>query len=93
MKPEVPDDIIDRVRAEFRRRSHYNHLRLAPRVVDPSIGAEIIMLRQRRGWSQNALARNAGLHHDTISMIERGLQVPRPDTLRRIMTAIGDDPR
>jgi transcriptional regulator with XRE-family HTH domain len=58
-------------------------------------------LRLRRGWSQEDLARKAGLTQDTISNVESGKHRPFPSTLRKIAGALevevgelfGDEPR
>jgi DNA-binding XRE family transcriptional regulator len=36
--------------------------------------------REKRGWSQQDLAKKIGFDHDTVSRWERGLIIPRPST-------------
>ncbi len=58
-------------------------------------------LRLRQGWSQEGLARRAGLTVNTISNIESGRHRPFPSTLRKIAAALdcevpelfGEEPR
>lgn len=45
--------------------------------------------RRAAGLSQRELARRAGVPQSAIARIERGLQVPRTDTLERILKACG----
>jgi transcriptional regulator with XRE-family HTH domain len=45
--------------------------------------------RRRRGWTQADLAREAGVHLETISGIEAGRHEPRPSTLQKLASAFG----
>ena len=47
--------------------------------------------RERQGISMNVLAQNAGLHHATISLVERELRNPSLDTLIRIADVLNVD--
>ena len=51
--------------------------------------ALIRTLRKERGLSQDALAERAGLHRNSISMIERGESQPTVDTLFRLADGLG----
>ena len=45
--------------------------------------------RRAAGLSQRELSRRIGVPQSAIAMIERGLQVPRADTLERLLQACG----
>jgi DNA-binding XRE family transcriptional regulator len=45
---------------------------------------KVVILRMRRGWSQNRLAQFAHLSRATISMIERGKAHPEKETWKSI---------
>ncbi len=45
--------------------------------------------RRAAGFSQRELARRAGVPQSAIARIERGQQIPRADTLARILDACG----
>lgn len=50
-------------------------------------------LRRQRNWSQHALSVQVGVQGAAaISAWERGLTVPRPNTLRRVADALGVEP-
>jgi transcriptional regulator with XRE-family HTH domain len=51
-----------------------------------------VKARKRSGMSQETLGFAAGLHRTEISMIERGLRLPRVDTLVKLATALGVRP-
>lgn len=48
------------------------------------LGRDAYALRGRQGWSQEAEARAAGLHPDTIQALERSVGDPRLSTLVRL---------
>jgi transcriptional regulator with XRE-family HTH domain len=48
-------------------------------------------LRRRRGLTQAELARRAGTSQPVISAYERGLRDPTYGTLRRLVTAAGEE--
>jgi transcriptional regulator with XRE-family HTH domain len=52
-----------------------------------------IELRRRAGHSQLDAGLRAGLHRTEISLLERGLRMPRLDTILRIGGGIEADPR
>jgi transcriptional regulator with XRE-family HTH domain len=45
--------------------------------------------RRAAGLSQRELSRRTGVPQSAIARIERGLQVPRADTLEKLLTACG----
>ncbi len=51
--------------------------------------ALIRTLRKERGLSQETLAERAGLHRNSISLIERGESQPTVDTLFRLADGLG----
>ena len=53
-----------------------------------NIPGRLVALRARFGWSRLELSRRAGLHPQTLDMIETGVNVPREQTIRKIMTAM-----
>jgi transcriptional regulator with XRE-family HTH domain len=55
-------------------------------------GRNAVELRRRSGLSQLDASLRAGLHRTEISMVERGLRVPRLDTILRIAAATDADP-
>lgn len=53
-----------------------------------AVGELVKALRAERGESQEDLSLRAGLHRTEISQIERGLRVPRVDTLLKLAGAL-----
>lgn len=45
--------------------------------------------RERRGWSQAELARRAGMHPATVSLVERGRLTAYPQQLAKLARALG----
>ena len=54
-----------------------------------NIGARIRALREERRWSQDELARAAGVSARTIFSAEKGERMPQPKKLRAILDALG----
>jgi transcriptional regulator with XRE-family HTH domain len=52
-----------------------------------AIGEQIRRVRGERGESQEDTSLRSGLHRTEISQIERGLRVPRVDTLLKLASA------
>ncbi len=50
-------------------------------------------LRESRGYSQEALARLAGLSRPTLSHLEAGMRGAQPSTVERLARALDVDPR
>ncbi len=53
------------------------------------VGGRLRKLRDERGVSMRALARQSGLSANALSMIERGLTSPSVSTLSKLSTALG----
>lgn len=53
------------------------------------LASNIRRLRKERGWSQETLAFEAGLHATEISRLERGLREPRLGTIASVAEALG----
>jgi transcriptional regulator with XRE-family HTH domain len=56
--------------------------------VAAQFGANLVRLRKLADLSQDELAVRASLHRTEISQIERGLRLPRIDTLVKLMGAL-----
>ena len=52
----------------------------------------LILLRGRAGLSQERIAERAGLHQTELSLLERGLRLPRLDTIVKLAGAIEVEP-
>ncbi|MBE9216384.1 helix-turn-helix transcriptional regulator [Plectonema cf. radiosum LEGE 06105] len=57
--------------------------------LDSYLGREIQRRRSEKGWSQEYLAENTGLHRTYISQLERGLKSPSIRVLNHITGALG----
>jgi transcriptional regulator with XRE-family HTH domain len=55
---------------------------------DRDIGRAITLLRVVRGWSQDDLAKAAGIPNSSISEYERGRKIPELATLERLLRAM-----
>jgi len=56
------------------------------------VGRRIRELRQKKGWSQEKLAEEAGLHRTYIGQVERGEKSIGVDRRRRVAVALGVPP-
>jgi transcriptional regulator with XRE-family HTH domain len=56
------------------------------------LAANLIRLRAERGWSQEALAFECGLHRTFVAHVERQARNISLDNLERIATALGVPP-
>jgi len=54
-----------------------------------NLGATLALVRAMRGQSQAAVARTAGLTKSRLSKYERGHELPRLDSLERVLNALG----
>ena len=52
----------------------------------------LVLLRGRAGLSQERTAERAGLHQTELSLLERGLRLPRLDTIVKLAGAIEIEP-
>ncbi len=55
-------------------------------------GRNLFMARRRAGVSQEQLAVSAALHRTEIGLLERGLRLPRLDTIVKLAAALGIEP-
>lgn len=56
---------------------------------NPDVAERLMLYRADRGWTQIEVARRAGVHDSTISLIESGHHVPRRITLVKLAMAFG----
>lgn len=54
-----------------------------------SIGKKIVLLREKKGWSQIRLSTESGVDNSDLSRIEHGNKNLCLDTLEKIYTALG----
>jgi len=52
------------------------------------VAVKVVELRQRRGFSQEALAKKTGLNRVTLARLERAMHPPNLDTLEKIARAL-----
>jgi transcriptional regulator with XRE-family HTH domain len=55
-------------------------------------GENLIRLRSRGDFSQEEVGARAGLHRTEVSLLERGLRLPRLDTIVRLAGAVEAEP-
>ena len=55
-------------------------------------GANVRLLRESLGWSQDMLAEKSGLHRTYISGVERGVRNPTIEVVQQIAIALSVDP-
>jgi ribosome-binding protein aMBF1 (putative translation factor) len=53
------------------------------------LGLTVQSQREALGWSQERLAREAGVNAETVRQLERGITEPKPETLEKISAALG----
>lgn len=56
------------------------------------VGANLQRLRRKKGWSQEQLAFETGLHRTYISGIERGVRNPTIQIIKEIADALAIPP-
>jgi len=54
-----------------------------------NLGLALIVLRGLRGWSQAAVAREARIGKSQLSKYETGSELPKLDSLAKVLTALG----
>lgn len=54
-----------------------------------AIGDQIRAVRERKGMSQEDLSFRSGLHRTEVSMLDRGIRIPRVDTLLQVAGGLG----
>jgi len=55
------------------------------------VAANLVALRRSRGWTQEALALEAGLHRTFVAHVERQARNIALDNLERLANALGVD--
>jgi len=60
--------------------------------IKKQVGRNVQRLRRDKGWSQEYLADECGLHRTYISGVERGIRNPTVVVLQRIAKALGTEP-
>jgi transcriptional regulator with XRE-family HTH domain len=60
--------------------------------IHAAFSANVRLLRDKRGWSQEDLAEKSGLHRTYISGIERGVRNPTLGIIDRLAKALGVPP-
>jgi transcriptional regulator with XRE-family HTH domain len=48
--------------------------------------------RLKKGWTQDELAKKAGLGKNTYPKIERDISKPSPESIKRLVKVLGIDP-
>ncbi|MEY2741473.1 MAG: helix-turn-helix transcriptional regulator [Ilumatobacteraceae bacterium] len=64
-------------------------LRLAASTTAEVLAGQLAEMRHARDWSQDDLARRAGVDRKTVNRIEKGHFSPSLDTLVRLSVALG----
>lgn len=57
-------------------------------IIQHFLGANVRKIREAKGWSQDKLADESGLHRTYISGIERGVRNPTVEIVQQIATAL-----
>lgn len=52
------------------------------------VGANVVRLRQQKGWSQEQLSETSGLHRTYISQIETGARNPTLGIIQRLAQSL-----
>jgi len=60
--------------------------------VRDQLGQNVQLLRRLRGWSQEDLAAESGLHRTYISGVERGVRNPTVLVVARLAQTLGSTP-
>lgn len=62
---------------------------MAEKGVAQTFGDNLRRLREERGLTQEALGFRADMHRTGVGMMERGVTVPRIDTMLKLVAALG----
>ena len=57
-----------------------------------TLGNNVRRIRESKGWSQDKLSEESGLHRTYISGIERGVRNPTIEIVQEIALALGVNP-
>lgn len=57
------------------------------------LGRRVRVLRRAKGWTQERLAKEAGVSRDSLMKLEGGVREPRPSTVRKVGEALGAEER
>lgn len=52
------------------------------------LGRRVRALRRAKGWTQERLAKEAGVSRDSLMKLEGGVREPRPSTVRKVAEAL-----
>lgn len=63
-----------------------DHIQFVARLVE-----DIRARREQLGWTQDELAKKAGIQQSAIARLENGGAIPRIDTLYKVIRALGLD--
>lgn len=61
-------------------------------LIQQLLGNNVRHIRETKGWSQEDLAHESGLHRTYISGVERGSRNPTVDVLKRLALALDVKP-
>ena len=64
----------------------------APVDLRKRFGANVLRARKKQDWSQEELGNRCGLHRTEVSLLERGLRMPRLEMLVKLAGALDVDP-
>jgi transcriptional regulator with XRE-family HTH domain len=56
------------------------------------VGLNLRHMREKKGWSQDRLSEETGMHRTYISGIERGVRNPTIEVIHRLSTALHVEP-
>lgn len=60
--------------------------------IQTTLGNNVRRVRESKGWSQDKLSEESGLHRTYISGIERGVRNPTIEIVQEIALALGVSP-
>lgn len=86
LSPHPPDASQNEIHRPWHERQHFRHVGIMD--VQHRLAGNMKRLRKDRGWSQEALADEAGLDRTYISGIERRVRNPTITVIERIAVAL-----